>query len=218
MGPRLRAATAAAATAVAIAAAAAPPPPAPATLQPGAFPDYLCRPTLADNAGAAWAFDLTAVASLNVTYEQSAGNYLFALAPCGVSPIACLPQTGAERWPYAPGIQFFDSGNAPGGSCYNPARGDTEPCSAMCEILGSGPPLASLLSPGNASAGLQLTFLGSRATATDPSQCPFDPVLGTETPRRIIMQHTCDPSVPAGSVVVASQYEVRGRADACVGA
>lgn len=171
---------------------------------PGAFDKYLCTPLLADGFGNAFQFDFTALAGS--TLVAGAGNqYTFPFAPCGIANSTCAPQSGT-RWTYAPAVQFFD-GTPPSGQCYDPANNDGVACTDECEILGSGPPLWSLLNASNGvGGGVRVSFLGNRALAGDSNTCPFDPVLGTETPRTVQIRHLCNPNLPTGTMTVQDTY------------
>lgn len=173
---------------------------------PGPFDPYLCRVQLADAAGNVTAYAFDTVAAVPLSVSEQVGKYDFLFVPCGIANYTCLPSDGAERWPYAPAVQVF-SQTEPGGSCVNPATGASQPCSQMCEPLGYGPPLWSLLDATNASAGVQVTYTGIRATLGDPAQCPYDPALGTETPRTVQILHYCNASLPAGEIVALGGYE-----------
>lgn len=176
---------------------------------PGPFDEYLCKPQLADDAGHAWAFDMTPVATANFSFVNVPLRYSFIVAGCGVLDSPCLPGWDVE-WTYAPVLQFFAESLGSGTTCWDPAANATAPCTNQCEALARGAPQWSLLDASNASAGLSVTFASvfePPGGHPDPMQCPFDPVFQTASPRTVVINYACDPTVPAGQIVAGTAVE-----------
>ena len=52
-------------------------------------------------------------------------------------------------------------------------------CTAPCEVLGTGPPLWSLIDPANpATGGVSVTYWGVPSLPGDPFPCPADNITG----------------------------------------
>lgn len=101
--------------------------------------------------------------------------------------------------------------SAGGGSCYNSATGQQQPCSDNCEPAAVGAPQWQLINASNATAGLVGTFDGMFLTSQDSMACAWDPNTGTPVPRSSAVNILCDPAVAPGTVVVNRVNEVRER-------
>jgi hypothetical protein len=175
---------------------------------PGAFDDYLCNFTLPDAVGSLWNFDLRFVANQQITVVG--GNRTFVVSPCGVPLIKCAPAGGYVGWPYAPAMQIIDSPppcNMTLPECVNPVTGLPICCTGNCELMGLGVPQWQLVAPQDAGAGLVLEFDAFPALAQDLYPCPFDPIKGAEVVRTMTVVHTCDPTVPVGTVITEGVAE-----------
>ena len=171
---------------------------------PGPFDDYLCTPILADSAKGQWQFNLYQVS--NASIIGTSGAYQWAVSACGVSPFACTSPGNPVLEVYAAAHQIW-SGNPPGGNCANPATGGTSPCTNTCKPLAYGAPRHALLNPANAAAGIVTQFIGLKPAPADGGSCGWDPVTGSDIARTATIVHTCDATVPKGTVAFVSQTE-----------
>ena len=180
MPPPSRALLAAAALAASAAAAA----PAFDYAAPGAFADSLCDVSFRDASGAVLEIDLRGVAAVNVSVPGGQG---YAVTPCGVLQLSCAGAGLVQS--LSPGIQLD------GDACY--------------EVLATGPPLHELRDPTNAATGgLYTRFQAAWTMASDAGKCgDWNPALGREEGRKLVIEHLCNASLAPGVVVALSSGE-----------
>jgi len=100
--------------------------------------------------------------------------------------------------------QFFGATpacNISAPECTDPVAGKPVCCTGSCEVLGVGTPTFAPLDAANLGAGVQLTYISTPASPSDPFVCPFNPATGMPFTRSINLQLVCDPAAVSTFVV-----------------
>jgi hypothetical protein len=113
---------------------------------------------------------------------------------CGTAAQACLPQNWETEYQYGHVIQTWASAptcDPVQPACVDPNTGNPTCCTAPCEVVAVQSAQFSLLDANDASAGLQITYIGETPTKDDPNNCDKD-ANGNYYPRVTQMQFFCD--------------------------
>jgi hypothetical protein len=96
-------------------------------------------------------------------------------------------------------------------SCVNPddpINGPRVCCSSICEQLGIGTPIYSLIDPYNAArGGINITYTSIATNPGDVNLCPYDPNIGTNGGRSVVFMMQCKTTLGPDPQIVQAYEE-----------
>lgn len=116
---------------------------------------------------------------------------------CGTAAKSCLPKDWENEYEYGRVIQTWsdpppcDPTDPP---CVEERTGAEVCCTEPCQVIAVATPSFTEIVPGDASQGVQLTYMGETPTLSDPYQCDWNPATGSPFPRVTHLQFFCDPN------------------------
>jgi hypothetical protein len=73
------------------------------------------------------------------------------------------------------------------------------------QVYAENAPSFNVLTPGDPTKGVQLTFTGPTPSPTDPYQCDLNPITGKQYPRTARMQFFCNETIAGAEFVSVQQ-------------